>query len=77
MIYLTSITIHHFHLLRQRCVAIGGAPYKGIHVLIKAIAVVRKQFPDVTLEIAGDLGQNIPRWKQSGYFKYLKFLIKN
>lgn len=61
------------------CTAPGGYPLKGFHTLIKALAIVRKQIPDVSLMVPGmkdpfhiGLRGSI---KQKGYLLYIKRLI--
>lgn len=59
----------------------GAYPLKGIHYIIKAISILKKEYPKIKLYIAG---QNIiksdtffSKIKLSGYGKYIKELIKN
>ena len=55
-------------------------PIKGLHVLLRAINIVKRTYPDVKLYISGNniLKDNsfISRIKLSGYGKYIKNLIK-
>lgn len=55
-------------------------PIKGLHYLLKAIAILKNKYPDIKLYIAG---QNIlenstlkERMKRTGYAKYLTKLVK-
>ena len=50
----------------------GGDSIKGLHILCKAIAIVKKEYPDVTLVVPG---KNIIENIQSGYDKYIMHLI--
>ena len=56
-------------------------PLKGLHMLIKAMPHILKQFPDTQLRVAGfdpTLGyQKSQWWRRSGYGKYLISLIRN
>ena len=53
----------------------GPDAYKGIHDAIKAIALLKKDFPKVQLKIAGNFGINKPFYRKPGYTKYLQRLI--
>lgn len=48
-------------------------PYKGLHVLIDAMRLLKNEFPKIKLVIAGHYGHGI---KESGYEKFLKRKIK-
>ena len=53
----------------------GGTPLKGMHQLFRALAIVKKQFPDVRLYVPG-MGDGNGRLNvTSGYTKYLKYLV--
>lgn len=54
----------------------GHYPIKGIHLVIEAVARVRKEFPTVKLYIGGKDYLQIPKWKQGNYDRYLVSLIK-
>ncbi|MCR5250247.1 MAG: glycosyltransferase family 4 protein [Lachnospiraceae bacterium] len=58
----------------------GNIPLKGAHVMIEALAILRKRYPDVTLTVAGDniLRGNGPMdaLKRCGYGKYLREQIR-
>jgi glycosyltransferase involved in cell wall biosynthesis len=47
--------------------------YKGLHVLIDAIGVLKNQFPQIMLKIAGTIPNGI---RQGGYFKWIKRKIR-
>lgn len=55
-------------------------PIKGLHVLLKALAIVKTQYPDVVLRIAGKKfvkrEKLIDKLKYTGYAKYISKLIK-
>jgi L-malate glycosyltransferase len=48
----------------------GGTPLKGLHMLIKAAAIVKREYPDVKLIVPGTSAK-------SGYMKYVNKLIKS
>lgn len=56
--------------------AVGSAsvPYKGAHVLIKAFATLKKQFPDLSLRLIGTYKKGI---QKSGYVRFLESLARN
>jgi glycosyltransferase involved in cell wall biosynthesis len=49
------------------------APYKGLHVAIRALAHLRKRVPDATLRIAGDTG--FSGFRKIGYAHWLRKLV--
>ena len=52
-----------------------NAPFKGLHILIRALALVVKKYPDAKLIIAGfDPGK--PFYKDNGYNRYIKKMIR-
>lgn len=60
----------------------ANVPYKGIHMLLKALYIIKKKYPDVKLKIA--LGQNISRKltikekvSATDYTLYLRKIIKD
>lgn len=58
----------------------AGYPIKGFHYLVKAIHILKKEYNDVKLYVAGpniiDNSTVIAKLKMSGYGKYIKKLIK-
>lgn len=56
-------------------------PIKGVHFLLQALSILKKQYPQVTLYIGGDnilRGKGLAEWsKRRGYGKYIKRLIIN
>lgn len=50
-------------------------PYKGLHILIKAIAYLKSDYPDVVLNIAG--AYSPPGIRRSGYERWVRRMIKN
>lgn len=55
----------------------GRYPGKGLHQLIKAIAIVKEKYPDVKLVIPGNMSCRKPNIIfESPYYTYLKQLIK-
>lgn len=57
----------------------GGYPLKGLHVLLNALNIVVKKYPNVQLLIPGDKSpfekNYLERLKTNGYSKYLKSII--
>ena len=58
----------------------AGYPIKGLHQVLKAVALLKKDFPDIQIRVAGHSIINQKslrdRLKLSGYGKYLRKLIK-
>ena len=52
-----------------------NAPFKGLHVLIKAFVLIVEKYPTAKLTIAG-FNPNKPFYKDNGYNRYVKRLIK-
>lgn len=44
-------------------------PYKGLHVLIEAVALLKCNFSNIKLYVAGHIGKGI---RESGYIKFIK-----
>ncbi len=53
----------------------NSEPFKGIHIAIKAIAILKKHIPNVQLRIIGGSYQN-KGIRTTGYYLYLKHLVK-
>lgn len=53
----------------------GGVPLKGLHQLIKAVALLKEQYPDIKLRIPG-MGKDGQLVVNSAYTKYIKKLIR-
>lgn len=53
----------------------AAIPYKGLHILIRAVAILQKIYPSIELRLAGNIivGNKI----KDGYSIYLQKLIKN
>lgn len=54
-------------------------PVKGFHILLEALAVVRKQYPDAEIAVTGrpfTAADFKSRMRQNGYEKYLSGLVK-
>lgn len=49
--------------------------YKGIHVAIRALSLLKNKYPDITLKIAGNFIFNKPFYRVPGYMYFLKELI--
>lgn len=54
--------------------ASGAIPYKGIHVLLKSIQILKRQYPNIKLRIAGEM--IIGKRLKDGYSIFLLKLIK-
>lgn len=58
----------------------GNYPLKGAHLVLEALPIIRRKYPDVTLTIAGDDLTRNRTWKEklkiSGYGKLLRRLIR-
>lgn len=48
--------------------------YKGLHILIEAVAILKRRFPQIKLEIAGTISSGL---RGEGYAKWLKRKIKH
>lgn len=53
----------------------GGTPLKGLHQLLMAVSILKKDFPDVLVKVPG-MGQNGKLVVNSAYSKYISKLIK-
>lgn len=51
-------------------------PIKGFHIFIKALAILKKDYPDIKVYVTGRDPRKIPRYKISSYHKWLANLIK-
>ena len=51
------------------------APFKGVHFLIKALAVLKVRYPNVQLRLAGPVFYGLPFYKGSDYEKYISKMI--
>ena len=47
-------------------------PIKGLHILLKAMPLVLKKYPDAKIYVAGGDPTSAPWWRIGGYGKYLK-----
>lgn len=54
----------------------GAYPIKGIHMALRALNLVKKEFPDVRLYIAGSDPVHVPFWRLGGYGNYLRCEMK-
>lgn len=58
----------------------ANVPYKGLHLLLKALPIILRSYPDTHVFIAGQdptLGyQSSQWWRLTGYGRYIKSLIK-
>lgn len=53
----------------------GGTPLKGLHQLLMAVSLLKKDFPDILVKVPG-MGQNGKLVVNSAYSKYISKLIK-
>lgn len=51
-------------------------PIKGLHLMVEALATVKRFYPNVHLYVGGKDYFKIPAWKKSTYEKYVLRLIK-
>lgn len=56
------------------CTAASHPPYKGLHVAIRALALLKQRLPGVRLRIAGDHQRRGIR--QSGYMRWINRLVR-
>lgn len=50
----------------------GRTPYKGIHMAVQALAIIKRQYPNVKLKIPGAVSfQNLNGLRTPPYFRYL------
>ncbi len=54
----------------------GGYSLKGLHILLRAVAIVKNKYPDVRLHVPGGKANNGKPVVRNGYIKYLTKLIK-
>lgn len=52
-------------------------PFKGLHILIQAVALLKNKYPNVILKIGGPNIKNKIFYRQSGYERYLLSLIQH
>lgn len=51
-------------------------PIKGLHMLLKAMPLILRTYPDAKIYAAGNDAFNVPFYRLSGYARYLKDLIR-
>ncbi|AZV55534.1 glycosyltransferase family 4 protein [Clostridium sp. AWRP] len=51
-------------------------PIKGIHLMLQAMPIIKREYPDVKLYIGGKDFSQDPKWKLSVYQKYILDIIK-
>jgi glycosyltransferase involved in cell wall biosynthesis len=56
------------------CTAAYPVPYKGLHVAIRALKVLRKWIPNARLRIAGK--HQLPGIRQEGYMRWINRMIR-
>lgn len=50
-------------------------PIKGLHMLLEAMPLILRHYPDTQIYVAGGDPTNLPWWRITGYGKYLRRLI--
>lgn len=53
-------------------VATGAIPYKGLHVALRALAILKKHYPNITLKVVGNYQQTRKEFHKHGYVKFLE-----
>ncbi len=56
------------------CMASYSSPFKGLHVAIRALGLLKKRIPDVRLRIAG--AHQRPGIRQDGYIRWVNRMIR-
>ena len=56
-------------------IASMAVPYKGVHIALKAVALLKKRYPSIKLKIVGDYMQQRSNLRKTGYIKFLEQLI--
>ena len=54
----------------------AGSPIKGLHMLLKALPLILRKYPDTKVYVAGGDPTARPFWRITGYGKYLQQLVK-
>lgn len=54
----------------------AGYPIKGLHMLMQAIPLILREFPETKIYVAGDDPTTLPLWRISTYGRYLKELSR-
>lgn len=54
----------------------GSIPYKGLHDIIKALYIIKREYPTVKLKIIGVTDHHAKPWRKSGYTKFLESLAQ-
>ena len=54
----------------------AGYPIKGLHMVLRALTIVKKFYPDVKLYVAGDDIMKKPWYRLSGYGKIIKKMVR-
>lgn len=55
----------------------AGYPIKGLHILIKALPLILRSFPQTKIYVGGVDIISVPFYRKTGYGKYLEKLISN
>lgn len=53
-----------------------ATPYKGVHVVLKAVALLKKNYPTIKLKLVGEYMQDRPYIYKLGYVQFIERTIK-
>lgn len=52
-----------------------AVPYKGVHMVLKAVALLKENYPSIKIKLVGDYMQHRLSLRKIGYVKYIERLI--
>lgn len=55
----------------------SASSLRAIHNVVKAVALLKRDRPNIKLVIAGDFDQGKPLWRKSGYVKFIEHIIQD
>lgn len=58
-------------------IASGAIPYKGLHIALKALSIIKKVHPNIVLKVVGDYQQGRNNFLKLGYVKHLEKIIRH
>lgn len=73
---------YHHNWDYERCekhsifISQAGYPIKGLHQVLKAMPMIRREYPDVKLYVAGGSVTNAKWYRMTGYGQYLRQVIR-
>ncbi len=53
-----------------------AVPYKGVHMALKAVALLKDRYPSIKIKLVGDYMQQRSNLRKIGYVRFLERLIK-